>query len=129
MKYLFMFPYIHNRFLSALPAWKDDIVWAARIFQWIQKPSVSFFFMVTTLFLLWLWGFCYLYLSSWFSTMHCTEMCHGPWIIGSFWSNQDHQMFISDKTKIRFILNSNGRDSFFEIQIELSKRKKHTKTQ
>ena len=34
-------------------------------------------------------------------------------------------MFISDKTKIRFILNSNGRDSFFEIQIELSKRKTH----
>ena len=39
-------------------------------------------------------------------------------------------MFISDKTKIRFILNSNGSDSFFEIQIELSKRKntrKHSK--
>ena len=74
--------YIHNRFLSALPAWKDDIVWAARIFQ---KPSVSFYFYGYHIILwsdLWLWGFILLFLDQLIfdiqmhvSTMQCA-MAH-----------------------------------------------------
>ena len=76
MKYLFTFPYIQNRFLSALPAWKDDIVWAARIFNGFKNRQFHSFYgnhiislvFVTLRFLL------FLYLSSWFSTFRCIAL-------------------------------------------------------
>ena len=122
--------YIHNRFLSALPAWKDDIVWAARIFQ---KLSVSFYFYGFHIILwsdLWLWGFILLFLDQLIFDiqmhvrciqMQCAMAHESLGHSGRIRIIKNH--FIFDK--ISFILNSNGRDSLRDLNSIIKTKKNH----